>query len=84
MGIIWSQEVACVMSNIPEAAKTEFSIFKLDIENMAKEIGLKRIDLDTFLKFKIDVDRLYSNPIRGEFTHHFKGALKVEFNPQAE
>lgn len=84
MGANWSQEVACIMSNIPEGAKTEFSLFKLDIEKIARDNDIKQIDLDSFLKFKIDVNRLYSNPLRGQFTHHFKEATKVEFNPQAE
>lgn len=84
MGVIWSQEVATIMSNIPEESKTEFSMLKLDIENMAKEMGVKKIDLGVFLKLKVDFNKIYTNPIRGEFTNHFKEAMKVEFNPQAE
>ena len=77
----WSQELIAFMSNIPEANKTEFSVIKLNAEQMARKEGIRMIELHDFLKFKIEPEKLYLNALRDQFTPHFKGVWKIEFNP---
>jgi hypothetical protein len=42
---------------------------------------LKEIGLDDLIRFKIDIDKLYSNTLKDEYNAHFKTVHKVKFNP---
>lgn len=33
------------------------------------------------LRFKVDIDKLYTNATKEEFNSHFKSIIKMEFNP---
>jgi WD40 repeat protein len=81
MGLRWSAECVAVMSNIQQNEKSNFSGLKLEMERIAKSEGLKEITLDDLIRFKIDIDKLYTNSIKDQFNPHFKNAHKLRFNP---
>ena len=81
MGLRWSNECIAIMSNISQTEKSNFSGLKLEIERMARSEGLKEIGLSDLLRFKVDIDKLYTNAVKDEFNSHFKSAYKLKFNP---
>lgn len=77
----WSNECIAIMSNISQSEKSNFSGLKLEIERIARSEGLKEIGLQDLLRFKVDIDKLYTNAVKEEFNSHFKSVSKLRFNP---